>query len=264
MLGSFLRSLQFLGLAAILLFLLAPVILVFPISFSADAYVAWPPSGWSTRWYGELLKNEELTEAFSNSLVLAIYVTILTLLIATPAALVLARNTFAGRSALVSLFTSPLLLPSIVLGLAILVIFVGYGLVGSWTGMIIGHLVITLPYALRVLMTGLSTLPPFVEDAAGTLGAGPFAVFRRITLPLIAPALVASAALSFIVSFDETVISLFIAGTRLKLLPVSLYHYVESRTDPLIAAVSALMVLGILVLVIVIERAIGLRKAVAK
>lgn len=264
MLGRLLRSLQFLGFAAIILFLLAPVILVFPVSFSADAYVAWPPSGWSTRWYRVLFKNEEMTEAFSNSLFLAIYVMVLTLLVATPAALVLARKTFAGRNALVSLLTAPLLLPSIVLGLAILIIFVGYGLVGSWTGMIIGHLVITLPYALRVLMTGLGTLPPFVEDAAGTLGASPFDVFRRITLPLIAPALVASAALSFIISFDEVVISLFIAGTQLKLLPVSLYHYVESRTDPLVAAVSALMVLGSLILVIVIERAIGLRRAVAK
>jgi len=252
------------GIITIMAFLLAPVILVFPISFSADAYVAWPPSAWSTRWYGELFRNEEMVQAFKNSMVLALIVTSLTLLIATPAAVALTRSVFPGREALISFFTAPLLLPSIVLGLAILIIFVGYGLVGSWPGVMIGHLVITLPYALRVLITGLSTLPANVEDAAGTLGANPFVVFRRVTLPLIVPALIASAALAFIVSFDEVVISLFIAGTQLKLLPVSLYHYVESRADPLVAAISALMVLGTLAIVLVVERAVGLRRAVAK
>lgn len=264
MFTSISRGLHLASIAAILLFLLAPVILVFPISFSADAYVAWPPSAWSTRWYVALLNNEEMVTAFWNSLLLAACVTAITLLVAMPAAVALTRWTFVGREALLSLFTAPLLLPSIVLGLAILVIFVGYGLVGSWPGVIVGHLVITLPYALRVLITGLSTMPPFVEDAAGTLGASPIHVFRKITLPLMAPALVGSAALSFIVSFDEVVISLFIAGTQLKLLPVSLYHYVESWTDPLVAAVSALMVLGTLIIVLVVEWAIGLGKAVAK
>ena len=264
MLILFNRFLRILGIVAIMIFLLAPVLLVFPIAFSADSYVAWPPSAWSMRWYVELWANEEMAESFRNSFLLASGVIVLTLLVATPAAIGLTRWTFFLRDTLLSLFTAPLLLPSIVLGLAILIIFVGYGLVGSWPGIIMGHLVITLPYALRVLITGLSTLPPFVEDAAGTLGASPLQVFRRITLPLISPALVASAALSFIVSFDEVVISLFIAGTQLKLLPVSLYHYVESRTDPLVAAVSALLVLGTLALVVVVERAIGIRKAIGK
>ncbi|GGF50502.1 polyamine ABC transporter permease [Azorhizobium oxalatiphilum] len=264
MLQGLIRTFQLLAIAAILAFLLAPVLLVFPISFSADAYVSWPPSGWSTKWYVALLENDEMLEAFRNSFLLALYVTVLTLLIATPAAVALARSTFVGRDTLISIFTAPLLLPSIVLGLAILIIFVGQGLVGTWPGMILGHLVITLPYALRVLLTGLGTLPMFVEDAAGTLGAHPLTVFRRITLPLMTPALVATGALSFIVSFDEVVISLFIAGTQLKLLPVSLYHYVESRTDPLVAAVSAIMVLGTLLIVLIMERAMGLRRTVAK
>ena len=264
MLASLLRFVHLLAIGLILAFLLAPVLLVFPISFSADAHVAWPPSAWSARWYVALLANEEMVSAFWNSLVLAACVTALTLLIAMPAAIALTRGSFFGREALLAIFTAPLLLPSIVLGLAILIIFVGYGLVGSWRGAIMGHLVVTTPYALRVLITGLSTLPPSVEDAAGTLGASPWQVFRRITLPLMAPALVATAALSFIVSFDEVVISLFIAGTQLKLLPVALYHYVESWTDPLVAAVSALMVLGTLLMVLVVERAIGLGRAVSK
>ncbi len=252
------------ALLVILLFLLAPVILVFPISFSADAYVAWPPSGWSVKWYAALWQNAEMGLAFRNSLILAGLVTALTLAIGIPAALALARSEFMGKEALVSLLTMPLLLPSIVLGLAILIIFVGQGLVGSFRGMVLAHLVLTLPYALRILMTGLVTMPANVEDAAASLGASPLRVLWRVTLPLMAPAMVAAAALSFIVSFDEVVVSLFIAGTQLKLLPVSLYHYVESRTDPMVAAVSALVVVGTLAMVIVVERAMGLRQAVSK
>lgn len=253
-----------LALLLILLFLLAPVLLVFPISFSADSYVAWPPSGWSTKWYEALFANAEMRLAFGNSLILASLVTVLTLVIGVPASLALARNEFRGKDALLSFLTMPLLLPSIVLALAILIIFVGHGLVGSFRGMVLAHLVLTLPYALRILMTGLATMPANVEEAAASLGASPWVVLRRITLPLMGPAMIAASALSFIVSFDEVVVSLFVAGTQLKLLPVSLYNYVESRSDPMVAAVSALVVLGTLALIIIVERAMGLRQAVSK
>ncbi|MCX8995939.1 ABC transporter permease [Rhizobiaceae bacterium BDR2-2] len=264
MVSRFLSFLKIVVVIASLAFLLAPVVLVFPMSLSADSFIAWPPSGWSLRWYVALVENEAMVEAFKNSFLLASIVTVLTLLIATPAAVALARSRFIGSEVLLSVFTAPLLLPSIVLGLAILIIFVGYGLVGSWPGMIVGHLVLTLPYALRVLITGLKTLPPSLEDAAATLGAHPLTVFRRVTLPLMMPALVACSALAFIISFDEVVVSLFISGTQLKLLPVVLYNYVESRSDPLVAAASALMVTGTLLLVLVIERAVGLRRTVGK
>jgi len=261
-------ALRFFGLLKIIMvfaslaFLLAPVILVFPMSFSADSFIAWPPSGWSLRWYVTLSHNAEMMQALRNSFFLALIVTGLTLIIALPASVVLARKYFLGADFLLSLFTAPLLLPSIVLGLAILIIFVGYGMVGSWQGMIIAHLVLTLPYALRVLIVGLKTLPPSLEEAALMLGAHPLIVFRRVTLPLMLPALIACSALAFIISFDEVVVSLFVSGTQLKFLPVALYNYVESRSDPLVAAASALMVSATLVLVLLIERAVGLRKTV--
>jgi len=260
MMARFAQICKIFMVVASLASLLAPVILVFPMSFSADSFIAWPPSGWSVRWYVTLMGNDEMMQALRNSFFLALIVTALTLIIALPASVVLARKEFFGAQLLLSVFTAPLLLPSIVLGLAILIIFVGYGLVGSWPGMIIGHLVLTLPYALRVLITGLKTLPPALEDAAATLGAHPLTIFRRVTLPLMLPALIACSLLAFIISFDEVVVSLFISGTQLKFLPVALYQYVESRSDPLVAAASALMVSGTLVLVLLIERAVGLRK----
>ncbi len=246
------------------LFLLGPVVLVFPMSFSADRVLAWPPSGFSWRWYEALWQEAGLIEAARNSLLLATAVTVIALGVAMPAALAIARGSFPGRDALMALLTAPLLLPSIVLALALLIVFVGYGLVGSWLGLALAHLLIALPYALRVLSTALSTLPASVEEAAASLGAPPAAVFWRVTLPLMAPGVVAAAAIVFLVSFDEVVISLFVVGPRLTTLPVAMFRYVESRTDPLVAAASALLVILTLAIVIILDRAVGLRRAIGK
>lgn len=258
------RVLFLLLVLVLFVFLLAPVILVFPMSFSAARILAWPPEGFSLRWYAAMFTEPGLMDAARNSLILGLVVTALALLLATPAALVLARRQFPGREAVMALLTAPLLLPTIVLGLAVLIVFVGYGLVGSWTGLVLGHLLVALPYALRVLSTSLATLPASVEEAAASLGAPPLAVFRRVTLPLMLPGVVATCAIVFLVSFDEVVISLFIVGPRLVTLPVALYRYVESRTDPLVAAVSSVLVLLTIAIVLVLDRAVGLRKAVGK
>ena len=250
--------------AVMFVFLLAPVLLVIPMSFSADRFMTWPPSGLSLRWYVELARQPALAEAARNSLVLGLVVTALALAIAIPAALALARHRVPFAAPILALLTAPLLLPTIVLALALLIVFVAAGLLGTWPGLVLAHLMITLPYALRVLLTALATLPDGLEDAAATLGATPRQVLRRITLPLMLPGLVATAAITFLISFDEVVISLFVVGPRLTTLPVALFHYVESRTDPLVAAVSALLVLLTLAVVFILERAIGLTRAVSR
>ncbi len=251
-------------IALLFAFLLAPVALVFPMSFSADRVIAWPPSAFSFRWYIALFNETALRQAALNSLLLALGVTLLSLAIALPAALAIARGGFRGRDSLMALLTAPLLLPTIVLGLALLIVFAGYGLIGSWLGLAFAHLLITLPYALRVLSTALATIPAAVEEAAASLGAAPGAVFRRVTLPLMTPGVIAAAAISFLVSFDEVVISLFVVGPKLTTLPVAMYRYVESRTDPLVAAVSALLVLFSLAIVLLLDRTVSLRKAIGK
>jgi putative spermidine/putrescine transport system permease protein len=248
--------------ALLFAFLLAPVLLVVPMSFSADAYLGWPPSGWSLRWYEALPHQAALGAAFRTSLLLATVVTALSLLIGLAAALALARGRFPGREALSALLTAPLLLPTIVLGLAVLMVFVRSGLIGSWAGLVLAHLLVALPYALRLLVTALSALPPAIEDAAASLGAPPLQVLLRVTLPMMSSGLAAAGAIVFLLSFDEVVVSLFVVGPRLTTLPVALYHYIESHSDPLVAAVSALMIAGTLGLVIVLDRTVGLRRAV--
>lgn len=242
------------------LFLLAPLIIVIPISLSGDAYMAFPPSSWSLKWYGAIFSDTQMTAAFSVSIILALVVTALSLLIGLPAAYALVRLRPPGAEALGSLFTAPLLLPTIVLGLAILLVFAPLGLLGTFQGLVAAHLIVTLPYAIRVLSTALATLPIPVEEAASTLGAPPLTVFFRVTLPMMRSGMVSTAALCFLVSFDEVVLSLFMTGPRLSTLPVAMYRHVEQQADPLVAAISVLLVVLTLAVVIVVDRTAGLAK----
>lgn len=249
--------------AALYVFLLAPILVVVPLSFSGDSYLTFPPASWSLRWYRAMAADTVLLAAFRTSVGVASLVTVLALACGVPAAYALARGRFRGREAWLAAFTAPLLLPSVVLGLAMLLTFSGWGLLGALPGLVLAHLVLCVPYVVRIMSTALTTLPPGVEAAAATLGASPAVVFRRVTVPLVAPAVAASAALSFLVSFDEVVVSLFVTGPRLTTLPVAIFNYVDTRTDPLIAAVSVVLVVTTLAGVVVIERTLGLRRAVA-
>lgn len=253
------------ALAALMfVFLLAPLIVVLPISFSGDRFMMFPPTSWSTQWYGAIFTDGRMVQAFWTSLGLAAVVTVLSLALGLPAAYALVRLKPRGADALGALFTAPLLLPTIVLGLAILIVFARFGLLATFPGLVAAHLVVTLPYALRVLSTALSTLPIAVEEAAATLGAPPLTVFRRITLPMMRSGLIGTAALSFLVSFDEVVLSLFMTGPRIATLPVAMYHRVEQQADPLVASLSVLLVALTLAVVLVVDRSAGLAKTFVK
>ena len=246
------------------LFLLAPVLLVFPISFSGEELLSFPPQSWSFRWYSALADNDTILSAFGTSLLLGAVVTLISLAVAIPAAYAIVRLKVRGADLMFNVFTAPLLLPTIVLGLAILIVFASSGLLATIPGLVIAHLVVTLPYALRVLAVSLNNIDLMCEEAAASLGAKPFTVFRRVTLPMMAPGIVAATALCFLVSFDEVVITLFLTGPRLTTLPVELFHHVESRADPLVASVSVLLILMTLAVVMIVDRSIGLSKTFVK
>jgi putative spermidine/putrescine transport system permease protein len=249
---------------AMYVYLLAPILIVAPLSFSNDSYMTFPPESWGVRWYVALFHHRGFIQAFWVSLSIAAVVTVLSLLAGIPAAYVIARHRSRRLDFLLNLFTAPLLLPSIVLGLAILLVFVRLELLGTVRGLVMAHLIVTTPYVIRITLPALKALPRSAEEAATMLGASPFTVFCRITLPLMAPALIASAALSFLISFDEVVISLFVTGPRLTTLPVEIYTYVESQTDPMAAAVSVVLVTGTLLIILLIERSLGLSRAIGK
>ncbi|AMJ62742.1 ABC transporter permease [Bosea sp. PAMC 26642] len=249
---------------AMFVFLLAPLIVVVPISFSGDNYMMFPPTSWSLKWYPAIFASGKMTAAFWTSLLLAVVVTALSLLIGLPAAYTLVRLKPRGSEALAALFTAPLLLPTIVLGLAILIVFSRYGLLATFQGLVAAHLVVTLPYAIRVLSTALATLPIAVEEAAATLSAPPLTIFRRVTLPMMRSGLIGTTALCFLVSFDEVVLSLFMTGPRISTLPVAMYHHVEQQADPLVAALSVLLVVLTLLVVLVVDRSAGLARTFVK
>jgi putative spermidine/putrescine transport system permease protein len=253
-----------LGLGLLYAFVLAPIVLVVLISFSADNFIRFPPQQWGLRWYRALLQHATFLTAFRTSLILAATVTLLDLAVGIPAAYAIARLRFRGRDALFAFLTAPLLLPSIVLGLSMLLAFSPLRLVATYPGLALAHMAITLPFVVRIIATALSTLPPDVEDAAATLGAPPRRIFRRVTLPLMIPGVVAAAALAFILSFDEVVISLFIVGPRLSTLPVEVFHYVENRTDPMVAALCAALILGSIGIVVILERTVGFLRALSR
>lgn len=243
-------------------FLLAPLVVVALLSFSADQFLTFPPSGWSLRWYGALAANAQMLKAARTSAILATTVTGVALLAGLPAALAVTRGLVPA--ALSTLLSAPLLLPTLVIGLALLMALQPLGLVATWPGLALAHIVVVLPFVVRVMSTALAALPAGLEDAAATLGATPVRAFFRVTLPLAAPGVLAAGTLAFLVSFDETVISLFLVGPRLTTLSIALFRYTESRTDPLVAALAVALIAFTILVVTAVDRLVGFTRAVGR
>ncbi len=243
-------------------FLLAPLLVVAVLSLSADQFLTFPPSGLSLRWYAALVANGPMLAAARTSAILAAIVTVVALLAGVPAALAVTRGLVPRF--LSAVLSAPLLLPTLVIGLALLMALQPLGLVATWPGLALAHIVVVLPFVVRVMSTALAALPPGLEDAAATLGARPLATFLRITLPLAAPGVLAAGTLAYLVSFDETVISLFLVGPRLTTLSIALFRYTESRTDPLVAALAMALILFTAAVVLAVDRLVGFTKAVGR
>jgi putative spermidine/putrescine transport system permease protein len=252
----------FLALVALLyLFLLAPLLVVLIISFSSNQFLSFPPQGFSLRWYQNLAHETVFITGLKTSLITASIVTLIVLAMGVPAALAISRYNFRGKNLIASLFLSPLIVPTIVLALGILLILAPAGWTNTYQGIVVGHLSITVPYVMRTTLISLQTRDTSTEDAARILGASSWTALRRITLPIIAPGIVAGAVMAYIVSFDEAVISLFIAQSGVRTLPVEVLTYVENQADAAVAALSVCLILLSVLVVVVVERLMGLRAA---
>ncbi len=243
------------------LFLLAPVLMVVVMSFNGQSYLGFPPESLSLKWYGQLTQNDQFVTGFKVSVIVAFFASLTATAIGVPAALALTKRRFRGKGAVSGFFLSPLLVPTVVLGLALLLALSPFGLTGSYPGLVIAHLAITTPYVVRTTMIAMASADVSCEEAARTLGASGWKVFQRVTLPLAAPGILAGAAIAFLMSFDEAVIALFVVGPKATTLPVEIFRYVEFRTDPQIAALSVVLIGISLLFIILIERMVGLRRA---
>ncbi|WP_419897463.1 ABC transporter permease [Roseomonas sp. USHLN139] len=244
--------------------LLLPGVLVLIVSFSAGEFLTFPPPGLSFRWYAALLSNAQLMTALGTSAILAAIVSVVSLLLGAPAAYAIARLDFPGRGVLAAMLAAPLLLPTLVLGLGLLLVLQPLGLAATWPGLVLGHCLVAIPFAVRIMTTAFAAVPKELEAAAWTLGATPFRAAIRITLPNAAPGAIAAAVLTFLVSFDETVISLFLVGPRLSTLPVEMFRYAERTADPLIAALAMTLIAFALLMVVLVERLIGFTRAIGR
>lgn len=242
----------------IVIFMLAPMVVVCLVAFTPENTLSMPWNGLSLRWFQAVFAHNDFMTAFGNSLKLALFSATLSTALAVPSGLAIAQYAFRGRDALNALFLSPLIIPHLVLGVAFLRLFTLMGFTGTFGWLVAAHTIVVTPYALRLILASLGSMDRNAENAARTLGSGEWTVFRRITLPLLLPGLSGGWLLAFINSFDELTMSIFVTSPSTVTLPVRMYMYASESIDPMMAAVSALMILVATVTMIIIDRMFGL------
>ena len=241
-------------------FMLAPLVVVCLVAFTPSDTLQVPWGDYSLRWFRAVFEHSDLVQSFWNSLAVAALAASGSVLLAAPAALAIARHDFPGRQALNGLLMSPLIVPHLVLGVAMLRLFALLDVRGSSLWLTLAHVVIVTPYALRLMVAALTGLDRSIEQAALSLGASRWTTFRRITLPLMLPGITGGWMLAFINSFDEVTMSIFITSPQTVTLPVRMYMLATESIDPMMAAVSALIVGLTAVVMLLLDRLYGLDK----
>lgn len=249
-----------------LLVLIGPVIVVLLTSFTTSLALKFPPPGFSTRWYVDLfdpVKSRHIHTAAYNSLWVAGMATLVATLLAVPAANAIARVRSGSARALEATFLAPLVLPTLAYGLATLMFFTLLGYRPSLWLLTIGHFIVISPFVFRTTVASLTQLDPVLLESSASLGAGRFYTFRRVTLPLIFPGIVAGAFLAFVASLDNVPVSLFLTNARTDMLPIRMWGMIESTLDVRVAAISAVLIVSVIVLVLVMDRLVGLTRRVS-
>lgn len=239
-------------------YLILPLVVVIGASLTATKFLAFPPQGITLDWYAVVLNDPTYVRSFAVSAVLALVATVAAILIALPAAIAIARYDFRGKAALSALLLSPLVLPHIVIGAALLQYGASIGLVRNFAALLVGHVVIVTPFALRSLLPQFSHEQLSLEEASRDLGAGAWATFVHVTLPQIRAGLVSGAIFAFITSFINVELSIFNTTSDLNTIPVQLFNYVQYSVDPSIAAVASLTIIAAAIAIILIDWLIGL------
>lgn len=244
--------------ALVITFMLAPLLIVCVVAFTPENTLTLPTTEFSLRWFRAAFAHPDFMQSFWNSLWLALASSTIATLLAVPAGMAITRYNFRGRDFLNALFLSPLIIPHLVLGVALLRLFGLVGGAGSFGFLVFAHALIVTPYTLRLVVAALVGFDRSTEQAALSLGASQMTVFKRITLPMILPGVTGGWLLAFINSFDEVTMSIFVTSPSTVTLPVRMYMYATESIDPLMAAVSALMVAVTAVAMIVLDRVYGL------
>nr|WP_298098263.1 ABC transporter permease [uncultured Shinella sp.] len=251
----------FLGLFCLLvaILLLAPTLVVIPMSFNGNKSLAFPPVGFSWQWYENFFSNPDWTTSFSNSLIVALIVAVVATVIGTLAAFGVSRAAARTGGLLRALLITPMVVPGVVLAIGIYAVYLDTHLVGTVTGFVLAHTMLAIPFVLIAVQASLEVFDRRLETAASSLGAGRLTVFRTVTLPLILPGVLSGALFAFITSFDEIIVALFITSPYLKTLPVQIYSSITRDADPTVAAVGTLLFIATS-LIIIAGLLLGMRR----
>ncbi len=246
---------RLLTVAACLLLVL-PHIVVALVSVDPSPAAHFPPQGFSFKWYLNAFTRPAFREALGFSMLVALGAAAIALVAGTLASWFIVRHRFPGRGLVVTLLQLPMMIPEVVLGLGFLILFARAQLYASVLNILLAHAVITLPYAVRVISANLQTTQRSLEEAALVLGAGPLRTFWKITLPVIQPGMIAAGVFAFVVSFDNFTVTAFLVTTR-GTLPIEIYSYIRTESDPTIAAISTVLILVSLTGLLLVERLVG-------
>ena len=250
--------------AIAVVFLTAPTIVMLLTSFTATESLRFPPQGYSLRWYKALLEADQMQAAAWSSLVVAFWTTLISAVLGTLGALAIARSRSRFARIADVAFMSPLILPALAFGFAALVYIHRLGFHPSIPLLVLGHVVVCVPFVLRTTIAALAQVDSALFDASASLGAGRVMTFRRVTLPLIGRGIAAGAFLAFMASFDNVQVSLFLADERTEMLPIHLWQQIDTNLDVRTAAISGVIVIATIVLMVLVERFAGLSRQLAR
>lgn len=239
--------------AAVLLFLIAPILVIMPLSFNAEAYFTYPMPSLSMRWYEDFFFTDRWQSALRSSIFVAFATTFLATALGTLAALGLARTNFPYRTAVMSLLISPMIVPVVITAVGMYFFYAKIGLINTYAGLILAHTALATPF---VVITVTATLMGFdysLSRAAASLGARPTTVFFKVILPLILPGVISGALFAFVISFDEVIVVLFIASPEQRTLPKVMFSGIREQISPTITAAATLLVLFAVAILTTVE-----------
>ncbi|WP_019995455.1 ABC transporter permease [Aureimonas ureilytica] len=228
--------------AAVLAFLMAPILAIVPLSFNSEPFFTYPMPGLSLQWYREVFSSPVWQLAAGNSFVVAICSTVLATALGTMAALGLTRPECPGRKLIAAVIVSPIVIPVVVAAVGIFYLYAGIGLLNTLTGLVLAHTALGAPFVTITVAATLAGYDHRLTRAAASLGASPVTAFRLVTLPVIMPGIVSGAIFAFVTSFDDVVVALFVSGPDQRTLPRQMWTGLREQISPSITAVATLLI----------------------
>lgn len=238
---------------SMLIFLVVPILVIVPLSFNEGSFLSYPLSGFSLRWYQEFLGSQEWMRALRNSLIIAPAATLLATALGTLAAVGVARGEFRGKGLVMAVLISPMIAPLVIIAVSLYFFFAQLNLLNSYLGLVLAHAALGVPFVVITVAATLQGYDRNFSRAAASLGATPWFAFRKVMLPLIAPGVISGALFAFATSFDEVVVTLFLASPAQRTLPMQMFGGIRENLNPTIAAAATLMIGASAVLLLLME-----------